>query len=177
MRLPHAVLSATLLLVAACSPSVVSIQEWMLGAFSTYALGPVEYNGVAQHIVHEDGTLEYISLNTSGPFDPKHRTWEPTGEDEFVLYSGPDDDDLPDGLYEWVVTRNGECGPHYSETFRDGMPAGEGPAFHPGEFCIVGLPPCDPEDPMPPEGCGFFEIVVCEGGQPPPPECEGGADG
>ncbi len=155
--------------LTACSPAVAPVQDWMLEAFSTQGLGPTEFGGLEQNILSADGTAEYYSLNPGGVIDgdyPKHRTWEPKTADSFEIHADPDEAEIAGSDYVWVVHRNGVCGPHATDMTADGEPDGGGAPWYPGELCLQ-LLHCDGPPP-----CGYWEVVVCEGGQPPPAGCE-----
>ena len=172
---PLASRAAALLLVAGiaagCGPSVTDPQAWMLGSFSSEAPGYPASPNLKHYLVHDDGSVEVVDVNSNGPLDETELwEWEPNNERSFSMYSPPRPLAPDRPRTEHRVTRGPACGPHSVQRLNPNDPSTPPPTeIFSGEVCLRWRD-CPEDGSATPDGCGELEAYWCDG---PPPGCEG----
>lgn len=165
--------------LAACGPSVMEAPEaqpWMLGVFSNREPErSSDYGWVTQYHVYDDFELDMRNFNAAGPSSEHRRTWEPRGDNSFVMFPAEDE---RTSISEYLVRpKEGaslNCGPYQVVTVYGPQASQPGPqpnpeTIHRGAVCVY---PYDctrtPDDPDACHGSAYT-LEWCD---EPPPLCE-----
>ena len=194
---PHrASAPAALMLIGltACGPNVEeqpTVQEWMLGTFSSREPEAWTENSAVQHYRFLEGmeAERFTSWGCGSEADyVASRTWEPRTSDSLAMFPQEGEAGLMHVLEYIVRPEPGAsvaCGPYeVIEVRRDGTTAPYSPIIR-GEVCARDYPPCPHPVPEDCEGhlweptercgwpCGGSELVQQD---EPPPGCEDPSD-